>query len=152
MAGALPIALYENDRRVATVGFDYGCLDEAEDFFREAIAAGRPLGPLIEGMVSAYVCEVRCELVVQLVSMLVRKEKKALAVYALADACGLGNVLGLSQTEMARRLGVTKQDVQNMSEEFSKFLGLRQTRTHRGEEAKRRMVLANHRPTKKYES
>lgn len=149
LAGALPLHFYEADRRVPAVGFDFGRLDDAEGFFKEAISAGRPLRPIIEGMVCERETEIRCELVMQLVSMLVKRDKKTLAVFALADACGLGNLLGLSQTEMARRAGVSKQDVQQLSDEFKENLGLRQTRTHRGREARGKMALANFSQRKK---
>lgn len=148
--GAVPISGFENDVRVAVVGFDFGGLDSLVDLGREALAGGEVcFGEFVEGLAAERVLVAECVVVERLVGLLLGKVNKGLAVYAVADACGLLSLVGLSQVDVARRLGVSKQNVQNMSEEFARKLGLRQTRTHRGEVSRGRMRLSNFRPTKR---
>lgn len=139
---------YEGDRRVPVVGFDFGSLDDAEGFLLEAVAAKRPLRPIIEAMIAEQEMRIRCETVSAVVALVIGHEKKGLAVYALAEASGLNVIQGLSQQDIADKVGVSKQDVQQLSDHFRELLRLRKTRTQRGEEAKEKMSLGNFRHTK----
>jgi hypothetical protein len=146
--GALPLELYENDARCAAVGFDFGSLDDVEGFLREMAEAGRPLRPIIEAMVAEEEMRIRCEAVCWAIGLVLKHEKKGLAVYALAEASGLTLIMGLSQQDIADKAGVSKQDVQQLSKHFRKLLRLRKTRTQRDEESSARMSAANHRHRK----
>lgn len=142
------LAGFENSRPVPCSQFPFDTLDDAEDFIRETIARQEPIGPIIIALLRDREMEIRAEAVRLLIGILLQCDKKALAVYAMADACGQLTLQGISQTQAAKLCGCSKQNVQQLSDQFTAALSLRQTRTHRGAAARKRMSLANYRHKK----
>lgn len=132
-------------RAVSITQFDYGCLDDLEAELAEAIALGQPIAPIAARLRQSIVTEIRVEFLDHLVALVLPHHNKELAFYALAFVGRLHVILDLSGSEIARKLGVSRQDFQQATKEWRRLLGLNSSPCTRSEEARERMRQTNHR-------
>jgi len=147
--GRLPVEWHE-DRPVpvVAVNFNFEELDRLEAHALEAIEAGR-FTEWVKSLVEGETAEVRREAVNMLVGQVIGLKKPAQGLIFIAIAVGNAAAIEKTDTEWAKILGVSKQDVQQGVRQARERLALRQNRTMRGPEARNKMRQGNFRPREK---
>ena len=85
--------------------------------------------------------DIRCEVIVALLSLIAESRRPNVAAYAIGFAAGID--YGLSGPQIAKKLGISKQDFQVSVRKYSELLGLRKSRCMRSEAARQKMKLCN---------
>lgn len=130
---------------VSWVDFDFARVDSIRDLILEAARKGRAIEPIIEELVRQDLMAVRAETINRMLGFVISAEKPRLASYALAFTCNISIVENLTPAEVARRCGVSKQDVYQAVDRACEELGVRKTSWMRDEEATERMSNSNYR-------
>ena len=130
---------------VPVVDFPFEALDSPEDAVKEALRNGVPLRACIEGLVRARESEIRSDAVKYVLAQIVATKNWLKAAFEMCIACGLANQMGWTQPEMAKRLGISKQALNQGVKKVRLEFGMRQTRVMRDEEAKAKMSKTNFR-------
>jgi hypothetical protein len=128
---------------IASEEFKYA--DPTESIIREALAAGR-LEAALEEILEERADAIRAEAINRVLEFIITAENPALEAHRIALAGGLGLILGINGSDVAKKFGITKQAVQQGVDRFCKEVGLRKTRAMRDEDAREKMSNSNYRP------
>jgi hypothetical protein len=148
--GFIPIANWDEGQSfvVPIEQFDYASMDSPEDYVREAMQQGKPLSPIILGMVECAIAGRQVETVRKLMVLISDARKPRQRIDEIAFACGMSLADGVTLVSLAKKWGTSKQAIQRNVEAVCDTLQIRKTRTMRGQEAKEHMRKANFRKGK----
>jgi hypothetical protein len=118
---------------IASEEFKYA--DPTESIIREA-----------EEILEERADAIRAEAINRVLEFIITAENPALEAHRIALAGGLGLILGINGSDVAKKFGITKQAVQQGVDRFCKEVGLRKTRAMRDEDAREKMSNSNYRP------
>jgi DNA-binding transcriptional regulator YdaS (Cro superfamily) len=139
---------------VAITHFDPGELDSFADRLREAVKLGQPLEPLLAEWERAMEFPLMCRGITFGLAEIIGAKKPRVVTAALAFMVGMDIMEGESQPEVARKLGISKQALnqtieslrQRLAEKFgTKILCI----SMRDEAAREKMRTRNYRRRKK---
>jgi hypothetical protein len=128
--------------------FDYASLDKPEDYIREAIAEGRDVMPIIQGLAALTVERRQVEAIAKVMGLIRGAQKPKQRVEEIEFACGLSIADGVTLISLAKKYGVSKQAIQRNVDVICDALQIRKTRTMRGTEAREKMSKTNFRNKK----
>lgn len=144
--GFVPIDSWsEESFAVPIQQFNFDAIDSPEDFIKEQIAAKKPIGPVLQAWANSIAEHKQAETVRAIMTLIVAAKKPRQRVDEIAFACGMLLAEGETIISMAKKHGISKQAFQRGVVTVCESLGLRKTRTMRGEEAKETMANTNYR-------
>lgn len=123
--------------------FDFDKMDSPEDFIREQIARKKPITPIIQAWATQIAEHKQADTVRAVIELIQECENPKRRLDEIMLACGITlNEKRETMLSIARKYDVKKQAIHRCVKDVSDRLGLRKTRTMRGDDARRRMSEA----------
>lgn len=142
----LPVEFDEEDNchPVAITHFDFTGLDTLAGEAKEALTHGR-FDEFVETLHRQMIHEVRKEVLIQLWGFASKFDNPFMGIDVARFISGTSNLEGETIVTLAKKWGVSKEDIQQHCERGRKLLGMRKTRTMRDEKARTNMRMRNYR-------